>query len=91
MNTCSYIAIDPDMALKSSMRWDFTMTSVGRAGYSHQTVPLHTCISSSSYFFIVQTSQLLFLLHISTTYLDTVVAPAVDMSSLMISRVTYCS
>jgi hypothetical protein len=38
---------DPDMVPYGSMGWDFTVASDGRAGYSQQTAPLHSCIFSS--------------------------------------------
>lgn len=68
----------PDMALNSSVGQDFTMASGGKAGYSHLAVPLHSPVSSSIFLHNAQTTLLLFLTHLSTIYLHTVAAPAVD-------------
>jgi hypothetical protein len=63
------MATDPDVALSSSMGWNFTMASGGSAGSSHQAVLLHPHIASSISLHSAQTGQLLFLFHLPTTYL----------------------
>jgi hypothetical protein len=53
------------MTLSGSIGWDFTMTSGGRVGYSHQAVPFHPEVSRPT---SLHSVLLLFLSHISTSY-----------------------
>ena len=49
------------------MGQDIAMALDGSAGYSHQAVPHHLCISIFASLHSAQTSQLLFLSHLSLT------------------------
>ena len=69
------MATDPDMALSNSTGWDFTIASGGRAGYPQEAIPFYPHVSTSTSLHNVQTFLLLFLSHLSTTYLHMVVAP----------------
>ena len=79
--SCCRMITDPDMALSSSMDWEFTMTSGSGAGYSQQSINyspascLQVCLRNA------QTLQLLFLFHLSTIYLYIVMAPTVSRPS----------
>lgn len=65
------MATDPDMALSGSADQDFTTVTGGRAGYSHQAVPLHPHISNSPLLMVLNLSTSL-----STTDWDISMAPA---------------
>lgn len=52
MDVCCCIFIDQDMALMGSMGWDFTLASLGRAGYSHEAVS-PTLVSLVPHIFLV--------------------------------------
>lgn len=48
IDSCCCVAKDLDMALSSSIDWDFTMASGGQADYLQQAILLHPCVSSSA-------------------------------------------
>lgn len=50
------MATDLDMALSGSVSQDFTTVAGGRAGYSHQAVPLHPHISNSPLLMVLNLS-----------------------------------
>lgn len=62
------------MALSSSIGRNFTKTPGGRAGYSQQAIPLHPLVSSSISLHSAQMVLLLFLSHLSTTYMHIIAA-----------------
>ena len=74
---CCYMAMNPDIALSGSTCCDITMASGGRAGYSYQATPLHPLVSRSAPLHSAQTIPFLFLYHLSVTYMNITVAPAV--------------
>lgn len=55
------MAIEADMALSSSIGWEFSMASGGRAVY---TIPSHPHVSSSASLHNAHTALLLFLSHL---------------------------
>jgi hypothetical protein len=57
------------MTLSVGTGQDITVVSGGSAGYSHQPVSHHPHISNSASLHNAQAVLLLFLYHISTTYL----------------------
>ena len=65
------------MALSGSLGWDLTMAPGGGADHSQQAPPPRSRVSSSISLHNVQGALLLFLSHLITTYLHTVVAPTV--------------
>lgn len=67
---CHCVAKNPDIDLRSSLNRHFTMVSDRGSGYSKEAIPFHPGISSSTLLKIPQTIQLLFLSHLSTTYLQ---------------------
>lgn len=73
---CCCMATNLDMTLSSSMGQDFTKALGGCAGYSHQVIPLHPRVYSSTSLHNTQTVLLLCPSQLSTTYLHIVVAPA---------------
>ena len=68
--------MDSDMALGGSFGWNPTMAPGGRAGHSQQATSFHSQVSSSISLHNAQVSSLLFLSHLTTAYLHTVVVPA---------------
>lgn len=71
-------AKDPDKALGGSMDQDFTVALGGISSYSHQADPHYSGISSSVSLHCAHTILLLFLFHLSTTYLLILVVPRVS-------------
>lgn len=69
------------MTLSSSMGGDFTTTSDSRVGHSQQAIPNYPRLSSSTSLYSAQTIVLLFLFHLSNTYLPILVASTVGGSS----------
>lgn len=69
------MATDPDMALSSSIVWDFTMAS-GGAQSTHNRLFFVTLTSLVLPLFIILTVLLLLFSHLSPTYLHTAVTPA---------------
>lgn len=69
------------MTFSSSMGGDFTTTSDSRVGYSQQAIPNYPRLSSSTSLYSAQAIVLLFLFHLSNTYLPNLVAPIVGRSS----------
>lgn len=61
--------VDPNMTLRNSAAWDFTMASGGNSGYSYHTVPHCPYLSSSTFLHSAKIILLLFLSHLSTIYL----------------------
>ena len=83
-NTWCCMVMDSDVALRSNIGWNFTMALCGREVYSQQSIPLYHHISSSGSTSLhnAQTILLLFLTHISTTYLYIVVDTSMAGSSM---------
>lgn len=73
--SCSRIT-DPDMALSGGMGPDITMTPGDSTGFFHQAVSHHHLVSCSASLHSTQTALLLFLFHLSVTYLLPSLVPA---------------
>jgi hypothetical protein len=62
-------AKNPAMSFSGSLCLDISMVSGGSSSLSYQVVPHHHCVSSSASLYNTPTFLLLFLSHLSTTYL----------------------
>lgn len=82
MGPCHCVVIGPDMALSGSMVWDFIMASDDKAGYSQQAIysSRHWSPVPSFSLHNPQMVLVLFLSHLSATYLHIVVASATAWS-----------
>lgn len=68
------ISMDPDLALSDSWDWDFTRAPNDRAGHLQQAILTCHLVSSFISLYNAQAAPLLFLSHMTTTYLHFVEA-----------------